>query len=246
MNALRWYGGKVLQYKWINGILGPNRQHYVEPFFGMGSVLLNRKPSRYECVSDINDRVVNWWKVLQTQTDALAEAITTTPVARSIFNTAARELDIGSPLERAAALTTVIMQGRMSGDSDEKMYWAPACCTSQLSLGFTETLHQVALRMRKVAIDNKCATYIMRRYKNRPRSIMYCDPPYWDVSDNRAYSNNQKVDLTDLLLAQQGRVAISGYGDQWDHLGWKRYEKAGFAQVNAGKKRTDVVWCNEL
>ena len=33
--------------------------------------------------------------------------------------------------------------------------------------------------------------------------------------------------LTDLLWAQAGRVAISGVGDNWDHLGaqWQRHER---------------------
>ena len=49
------------------------------------------------------------------------------------------------------------------------------------------------------------------------------------------------------LLRQQGKVAISGYGEEWDCLEWQRYEKKDVhVPIEGGehKGRTEVLWCN--
>ena len=51
--------------------------------------------------------------------------------------------------------------------------------------------------------------------------------------------------LTEALLAQRGRVAVSGYGDEWDHLGWQRHERTGHMRDHRPGSytvRTEVVW----
>ena len=44
-----------------------------------------------------------------------------------------------------------------------------------------------------------------------------------------------------------GKVAISGYGDEWNKLGWYRYEKAdSFSDIKTAvhSKRVEVLWTN--
>ena len=51
------------------------RANYVEPFFGSGAVLLNR-PSEpgIETVNDLDCMVANFWRALQHDPDAVADA----------------------------------------------------------------------------------------------------------------------------------------------------------------------------
>ena len=59
--------------------------------------------------------------------------------------------------------------------------------------------------------------------------------------------------MIDLFQQQKGRVALSGYGDEWNCLDWNRYELdvnyCGYTGVEAKNKtynptRTEVLWCN--
>ena len=54
--------------------------------------------------------------------------------------------------------------------------------------------------------------------------------------------------MTDLLLVQQGQVAISGYGQEWDHLGWTRSEKESRfvfnGETSISESRVEVLWMN--
>ena len=75
--------------------------------------------------------------------------------------------------------------------------------------------------------------------------MLYADPPYKDTAGY--HSDVDRDALREALLAQQGRAAISGYGDEWDHLGWERHERAEEINPSIGSQRTvrkDVLWTN--
>src|SRR5262245_58827735 len=72
---LKWHGGKHYLAARIVALM-PRHVHYVEPYFGGGSVLLAREPEEptlwalphegvSELVNDLNGRLVNFWRVLQ-------------------------------------------------------------------------------------------------------------------------------------------------------------------------------------
>ena len=52
--------------------------------------------------------------------------------------------------------------------------------------------------------------------------------------------------LADLLMAQRGAVGVSGYGDEWDRLGWRRVTRPALRrQINGGgEARMEVLWLN--
>jgi DNA adenine methylase len=64
-----WFGGKSRASGAVWAALG-DVEHYVEPFFGSGAVLLNRphpcnRPYHSETVNDLDGLVVNAWRAMQ-------------------------------------------------------------------------------------------------------------------------------------------------------------------------------------
>jgi len=242
---MRWYGGKVAKRGWIDGLLGPTRRWYAEPFFGMGGGLRGRARSGIEVVSDLNNRVCNWWGVIQCDVDRFADRMARVPVARAEFLAARERLDTGTALDRAVAFATVLSQSRLASDNDDG--WAPSVYAGYLEPGFRNRMRQVAWRVRHLRIDNRCASHLLKRMAPRRDAVVYVDPPYWGQSDVTAYSHHDEVDgMLDLLDAQRGRCCVSGFGDAWDALGWERHEAEYHHKVaaRAGVNRTEVLWCN--
>lgn len=82
--AFGWYGGKYSHLDWLLPLL-PHTQHYCEPFGGSAATLINREPSPLETYNDIDGELVNFFRVLREQKDALVEAIGLTPFSREEF-----------------------------------------------------------------------------------------------------------------------------------------------------------------
>lgn len=82
--AFGWYGGKYSHLDWLLPLL-PEVQHYCEPFGGSAAVLLNRKPAPVETYNDLDSEVVNFFRVLREQKDALLYAIGMTPFSREEY-----------------------------------------------------------------------------------------------------------------------------------------------------------------
>mgnify|MGYP000205820787 CR=1 FL=1 len=110
--VLRWHGGKWLLAPWIIEHFPPHRV-YVEPFGGAASVLL-RKPRSYgEVYNDLDEDVVNLFRVLRSdRAGELVEALRLTPFARREFNDAYAPTD--NELELARQL---IVRSFMGFDS---------------------------------------------------------------------------------------------------------------------------------
>ena len=82
LKGLIWAGGKsswgIGSGRWVARQL-PHRRVYIEPFAGMLGVLLQRPPARREMVSDLDGRIINWWRVVRDQGPALEKLLDNTP-----------------------------------------------------------------------------------------------------------------------------------------------------------------------
>ncbi len=104
---LKWHGGKYYLRKWIISLMPPHL-HYVEPFFGGGSVLLARDPNRdwlrsssetltaayqgcSEVVNDVHGELINFWRVLQnpSEFELFQRRMAITPFSEAEFQRAA-------------------------------------------------------------------------------------------------------------------------------------------------------------
>jgi DNA adenine methylase len=259
--AFGWYGGKFSHLNWLLPLL-PKATHYCEPFAGSAAVLLNREPSPVETYNDLDGEVVNFFRVLRDQKEALIEAIGLTPFSRAEFELAFSrpEQDI-SELERARRFFVLARQVRTGlAQRASAGRWAHCVLTSRAGmagavsrwLGSVEGLSEIVQRLLRVQIENASALDVIRRYDSE-QTLFYCDPPYPHDSrgDNKAYAyemvDDEHCKLAEVLRQVHGKVAISGYhGTLMDTLykDW-RFIEAPIKNCHSIKKpRQEVLWVN--
>ena len=91
------------------------------------------------------------------------------------------------------------------------------------------------------AID---ACELLERVAGEAGAVIYVDPPYPSVKPLYG-SEPDWTRLRAALAAQRGAVAVSGYGDEWDALGWRRVERRTTTQIGASvDHRVEVLWAN--
>jgi len=260
--AFGWYGGKFSHLNWLLPQL-PDCFHYCEPFAGSGAVLLNRKPSSIETYNDIDGEVVNFFRVLREEKEALIEKIALTPFSREEFGLACELNPHITNLERARRFYVRARQVRTGLAQTASIgRWANCKNTSRAGmsgvisrwLGGIEQLDFIANRLLRVQIENRPAIDVIQLYDSK-ETLFYCDPPYIHSTrgDTKSYrfemDNCDHEALANILNNVKGLVALSNYDCEFmDRL----YPSKKWNKIYAPQKtihstkdiRQEVLWVN--
>lgn len=236
----RYFGSKFRLASWILQFFPPH-ETYVEPYAGALGVLLNKPPAWIEVVNDINGDIVNFYRHLRTNPQALIESIDLTPYARQEFRSAddvIRLQENDYSLERARCFYIQMCQSWGGGRSGRNSwrYQDKRSGSKHAVRDFSTTAHlfEIADRLKSCFIESDTALNILDRYDNK-RSLLYLDPPYLpDLRySDRGYRFEMTTDehktLLERILRLQGNCVISGvpsemYDDYLCGRGWRRHE----------------------
>jgi len=216
-SPIKWVGGKSKIRKRIIEILPPLGMYscYVEVFGGAGWVLFGKKPSPVEILNDIDNELVNFYRVLKNNIDQLAQKILNYPlVSRKDFNTLLKadptQLEM---IERAHRFFYIIMAS-WGGEGDKPRFQTSIYDNGKGNrlLGALRTLRQrlypVHERLSKVIIENLDWRECIDRYDDT-KTVMYLDPPY--PQNNCNYSFNMRGFAEHEELAKR----LSGMDSKW-------------------------------
>lgn len=268
ISAMPWYGGKQSQLSWLLPLLPPSR-HFVDLFGGSAAVLLNRPKSDVETYNDLDFGVVNFFKVLRDQPEALLRELALTPFSREERRHAYRTIDTAeainmSDVEKARLFYVLARQTRaqMSQRSNNMLNswrWSRDGIQQGLPVyvaqwqSSLDALAYVAARLRQVQIECYPALRILELY-NDADTLVYADPPYVlstraaDPRKREIYANEMTDEdhraLSVALHAHKGMVAVSGYRNAlYDELygDWERIDMPTSAAiaVHAGSNNSE-------
>lgn len=256
--VVRWFGGKWrIAPKIIEHFVA--HRVYCEPFGGGGSVLL-RKPRAYaEIYNDLDDSVVNLFRVLRDEqlSARLVELLRLTPFSRVEFKAAYQPTK--DPLEQARRLVVLAYQGfgsnaharRSTGfrSNSNRSGTTPA----QDWQNYPETLWATIERLRGVVIEHRDALEVMAAHDGL-ETLHYVDPPYvWATRSRSDKQRNYRHELDNedhgrllaFLRTLKGRVVLSGYPHPMYEAAlhdWRRIEFEALA--DGARPRREVLWLN--
>jgi len=235
----QYFGGKGRMLAKLLPLLPPHRV-YVEPFCGAASLFFAKNPSPVEVLNDLNEDVVNVFRVLQNKEthEELRFRLMCTPYARGEFIQAIEMLgqkDL-TPVDRAWAF--LVRQNMGFGGLIEKKSgsWGREFTSDQGCAGTCNAwLMRLSMldawrwRLMLVQIDCRDALEVIR-YWDSPDTLFYVDPPY--VNETRktlnAYAHEMSVEqhkeLVELLLGIKGKAVVSGY----EHPLYSPFAQAGW------------------
>jgi len=253
-----WFGGKGHLADKIVALFPPHHT-YVEPFGGGASVLFAKAPSPVEVYNDLDEGLVNFFRVLRNreQFEEFHRLVSLTPYSRAeYYSCRSTWEECEGPVERAYRWYVVARQafsGCLGGG------WGPAITHSRRGMAGTtagwlsviERLPEIAERLLRVQVECQDWRVILERY-DRPETLFYLDPPY--IHETRKageykheLSDDDHRDLVDILLNIRGMAVLSGYQHPiygpLENAGWQRhdYEVPCFA---AGRTRATGILGN--
>lgn len=253
MNSILNYpGAKWGMAKQIVSMMPPHRS-YLEPFFGSGAVLFNKRPSAIETVTDIDGDITNFFKVLRDRPEELAEAISLTPYSRDVFHDA-HENRGSTDFDRAYRFAIRSRMGhgfktyqktgfKIDVYARERSYCVDCWNT------MPERIFDAAARLKAVQIENRPALDLIKKF-NYDNVLIYADPPYLlNTRGGKQYrcemNDQDHMELLSALKAHKGPVILSGYPSEMydDELkAWNTIRRRSYNQNSDA--RTEVLWFN--
>jgi DNA adenine methylase len=261
--AFNWFGGKFKRLNWLLPLL-PDCVHYVEPYGGAASALLNRGRSPIETYNDINPETVNFFRVLRDRGDELIELLRYTPRSREEFAVATGTYaPDDSDLERARRFYVRVRQGYMSKENNRgSSDWNKNIRTregggsqiySQTWVNRMEKLNSLSDRLKGVRIENGPALDVIGGLES-PDTLLYVDPPYLLKSrtQGKAYDNEMTdadhAELAAALNRSGCMVALSAYehpfiNGLYPAPKWRLF-KSRPMNTYGGAKRVEALYTN--
>jgi DNA adenine methylase len=266
---LKWHGGKHYIAEWVIEHFpdATTWTHYVEPYFGGGSVLLRLKLGKSEYVNDINSNLTSFWLILQND-ERFAEfmrKVEQTPFSEVEYKRAQLLLENTeqlSEVRRAWAFFVVARQSRQGlckdfatmsktrtrrGMNEQASSWLSAI----------DGLADVRDRMRGVVISCRPALEVIRR-QDDAKTLFYLDPPY--LHETRVTKQDYQHEMTpedheDLLAVLgeiKGRFVLSGYrskmyNDFAEAFGWRMVSREIDNKASSKSKKPtkeECLWMN--
>ena len=251
-SLLRYPGSKWNLAQKIVSLL-PEHKSYLEPYFGSGAVLFTKLASPIETVNDLSDEVINLFQVIQSDPRALQERLFLTPYSRKIYEQAWDSCP-ESPVDKALAfvIRSTMSHGfrltEKSGWKNDVIGRERAYTTKQWN-DLPSVIQEVALRLKKVQIENRPALELISRF-DYPDVCMYIDPPYVLSTRTREQyqyemTDHDHIELLELLNQSKAQIILSGYAsDLYDQYlsNWERLEFLATAEQRL--PRTEVLWMN--
>ncbi len=228
----------------------PEHTTYLEPFFGSGAVFFSKDPSTVETINDLDQRVVNFFRVCREQPEKLVYAVNMTPHSR-YEQQHAREI-VQDPLEMARLFLIDSWQS-IGGVQRHHTGWRSNIDKIGGKLQewneIDDRIWDVAERLKHAQIENQDALKLLRRY-NRKDVCAYVDPPYvLNTRKGRLYQtelgDERQEELLAILNDFKGSVILSGYESELYNQKLAEWHKIYFdANAEAGQSRNEVIWCN--
>jgi DNA adenine methylase len=214
LSAFPYPGGKTPYIEQITQHF-PDHRRYVEPFGGSAAVLLNKPQSYVEVFNDLDDDVVQFFRVAREQCDELQEWLRSVPYSEAVYNRWQAEYDAGErpdePVERAGRWF-FLRYANYGGSPDKRAgFKRPGKRNEARSFrGGIDEIQFVVNRLQEVTIAKEPAVDIIERYDHE-ETLFYCDPPYY-AAEERYYPAAEGFDhskFVDALRDRSGRWIVS-------------------------------------
>lgn len=213
-----YYGGKQGMIRNIIPLI-PEHSLYNEPFAGGAALLFAKEPVKTNVINDLNGELINFYRTIVSDFDALKTEIKSTLHAREQHQVAwfiYNNPDYFNRVKRAWAVWVLSNLGFSGMFSSSFAYTRQGKGTTKVTNArerFTDDLQRI---LEICTIEQDDALAIIQRY-DTPETFHFIDPPY--VGSNMGhysgmFSKEDMQRLLDLLVEIKGKFMLTMYPDK--------------------------------
>jgi DNA adenine methylase len=207
--VIPWIGGKRRLAPMLLPLF-PDHACYVEPFCGAAALYWLKEPSDVEVLNDINGELVNLYRVVKHHLEEFLRQFKWALTSRQIYQwQQITEPATLTDIQRAARffyLQKLAFGGRVDGQT----FGTATTSGPRLNLlRLEEDLSAAHLRLSDTTIEHLAWREVIRKY-DRPHTLFYCDPPYWQTEGYGVdFPLDEYAGLAELARQMDGTMIIS-------------------------------------
>ena len=191
----------------------PQHKIYIEPFFGAGGMFFNKPKAKYNIVNDLDSDVFNLFQVVSTQKDEFEKAFYQMPIHEDLLEYWKQNNET-DPIRKALRFLLI-----------SNMTWMGIGDKIHTSLkNHKQPVFELLDATNKMIFDVQFSNTDFRKFlsgisfrcdEEINNTLIYCDPPYLETSDNYSNSFNEidSNDLFESLIKTGCKFAVS----EFDH-----------------------------
>ena len=247
---ISYYGGKQNLVSEILPLI-PKSDFYCEPFFGGGAVFWTKPKVKHETINDMDDQVINFYRIVQTDFEALEYLVKTTLHNESEHKKTKKILKglvEADDIVKACAFwvqTNISFSNKIFGGFAYSRINHVSTYTSNKILAFNKDLQS---RLGDVEIFCRDALNVIDN-KDHKDQFFYVDPPYFnsDCGHYGGYTEEDFKNLLEKLMTIKGKFLLSCYPsellDNYDFKFKKNIIQplSVSGKHNTGKTKTEVL-----
>lgn len=252
---LKTHGGKHYLKEFVIDHFpeGYEEMKYFEPFIGGGSVFLNKKRSKFECISDVDEGTYSVWFVLATQLEEFTSKLNELEYSEETFNSA-NSLPNGTLME--SAIREMILRRMSRGGMMEAFAWSKRLRNNKPGdvnawENNIKKLAKVGERLERTSILLSDFREMLRNFSGEKNSFFYLDPPYLpSTRKTKAYRHEMTLadhlELLALCLRSKAKIALSGYSSviyNESLKGWRKVTEEIVNHSGQSKKKENRIEC---
>ncbi len=204
-----WIGGKRKLAGYILPLF-PDHQCYVEPFSGAAALFFMKEPSSVEVLNDVNGEMVNLYRVVKVHLEELYKQFKWMLSSRQLWewlqDTPPETL---TDIQRAARflyLQKLAFGGKVEGQT----FGTATTSRPRFSIySLEQDLADAHFRLSGATIEHLDWKEVIRKY-DRPHTLFYCDPPYWQTEGYGVpFGFEEYREMARLAKSIQGKMIIS-------------------------------------
>ncbi len=209
-----WVGGKSILAKHIVSLMPPHRC-YVEVFGGAGWVLFKKNPSNIEVWNDLNNDLVNLFRVVRNNLEEFINRqyfLLPSREEYALFTKNYRTNNFKDDIDRAITFYYLIKNSFSGMIFSGWSYSTVRASSYHLDI---EHLKAVRERLKRVYIENLSFEKLIP-YWDRKETLFYCDPPYFKLLNMKgrqyyqcSFTLDDHIKLRDILKKINGKFILS-------------------------------------
>lgn len=184
----------------------PQHTCYCEVFFGAGWVYFGKEPSKVEVINDIDQELVNLFRMLKFHTEEVERLLQYELYSRDYFDIY-KNLNPEALTEIQRAIRFLYLIGCSFASKGNHFGYGATRKPSQKI--FSDDFKVIRDRLKNTYIENLDFRILIEKY-DRPNTFFFCDPPYHKTA---GYKNkfmwDDHVNLKGILSGIKGKFLLT-------------------------------------